>query len=104
MGYYTCFNLSVTEGNEDLIVQFRQESQGAEWAIDEEGKSNDSAKWYEYEEELQEFSAKHPDVLFTLYGEGEESGDLWIRYFKNGKVQLCPAKITYDPFNESLLK
>ena len=51
-------------------------------------------------------SKKFPEVLFTLSGEGEESGDIWMKYFKNGKVQNANTKVTisHDPFDESKLK
>jgi hypothetical protein len=60
-------------------------------------------KWYEHEKEMREFSKKYPEVVFTLHGEGEESGDLWIKYFKNGKMQTSKARIEYDSYDESLL-
>jgi len=43
---------------------------------------------------------KPPVDTKQLFGEGEEAGDLWNEYFKNGKSQIERAKIvieTYDP-------
>jgi len=88
----------------DIIEEFREKYEGAQYAISPSGNTNESCKWYEHEQELQEFSKTHPDVLFELVGEGEESGDLWIKYFKNGKMQRCGAEITYPPFDETKLK
>jgi hypothetical protein len=45
-----------------------------------------------------------PDVLFTLSGEGEESGDIWRKYYKNGKCQTTAAVIQLDDFDERLLR
>ena len=63
----------------------------------------DDCKWYEHETEMLSLSRKFPTILFTLKGEGEVAGDLWIKYFKGGKIQVCVATITYDEFDESLL-
>jgi hypothetical protein len=35
---------------------------------------------------------------------GEEGGDMWKRYYKNGKVQVANAKITYDEYDETKLE
>ena len=64
----------------------------------------EECKWYEYEGDMKWLSKEFPTVLFTLKGTGEESGDLWVRYFKGGKVQTCQAKITFDEFDEKKLK
>lgn len=74
------------------------------YAVDENGDCSDSCKWYDHETEVAQFSKIYPDVLFELSGEGEESGDIWKKYFKNGKMQLCQVKMTFDPFDESKLK
>jgi hypothetical protein len=46
----------------------------------------------------------YPDALFKLSGEGEESGDIWIEYYQNGKVQVCKAIISFASFDSNLLK
>lgn len=61
-------------------------------------------KWYENEEDMKKLSAVFPDVLFRLYGEGEESGDLWLCYHKNGKSQHEPAVVSYGEFDPKKLK
>lgn len=61
-------------------------------------------KWYEHEEHMKAISKQYPDVIFQLNGEGEESGDIWVKYFVNGKMQVAEAKITFDDFNEKKLK
>lgn len=55
--------------------------------------------WYDWREDMKEFSLRHPGVLFTLEGEGSSPGDSWIAYFKDGKMQECRAKITYDEYD-----
>jgi hypothetical protein len=50
-------------------------------------------------------SLKFPDVLFKLSGEGENQGDVWVKYFKNGKMQLCMAELVLDDaYDESKLE
>ena len=56
----------------------------------------DACKWYNHSEHMIQVSKKYPDAVFILSGEGEESGDLWKKYYKNGREQLAKAKITYD--------
>jgi hypothetical protein len=62
-----------------------------------------NAKWYDHDEDMREVSKQFPDRVITLYGNGEDADDQWYAYFKNGKMQWCPAIITYDPFDESKL-
>jgi hypothetical protein len=60
-------------------------------------------KWYEHEDDMRRFSKLYPHILFELSGEGEESGDLWKKYFLNGKMQYCKVKMEFEPFDESKL-
>ena len=52
---------------------------------------------------ITKFSVDYPEHLFILEGEGEDSGDIWKQYIKNGKSQRCEAKITFDEFDENKL-
>jgi hypothetical protein len=112
MGYYTTYELSVelsveesVELSEDnLISKFRAESEGARQAIDEYGCSIENCKWYDHKEDLESFSFKYPNVLFTLYGHGEDDFDMWRLYVKNGKTQTAKASITFADFDENKLK
>ena len=104
MGYYTRHNLSVIDGDQNLIKEFREFSEYAKYAIDDFGRCEESSKWYSHQTELKEFSVLHPNVLFKLDGEGEENGDMWHEYYKNGKLQICKASIVYDDFDPALLK
>jgi len=104
MGYYTRYGLTVVDGEDNLIQEFREECVMANHAVDENGYTNDETKWYDHEKELKAFSKKHPSALFLLHGEGEEAGDLWDLYVKNGKSQTCKAEIVYPDFDESKLQ
>jgi hypothetical protein len=104
MGYYTRYELLIRKGNSDLISEFLKENEYAEYALNEDGSSNETCTWYDHEDELKEFSLKHPETIFELRGEGENSGDIWILYVKNGKSQIYKAKIVFDDFNENMLE
>lgn len=52
--------------------------------------------WYDHEQDMMKFSKKYPNTTFRLTGEGEEQGDVWVKFFKNGQVQGRKATITLD--------
>jgi hypothetical protein len=60
----------------------------------------ESVKWYQHDDHMRLLSKKHPSILFTLRGEGESPGDLWVKYYRGGKMQECKAKIVYPEFDE----
>lgn len=114
MGYYTRYELQyqIDESNkknvdfkDKLITSLEDDSCSdygdlMQFCIDE----SDEIKWYNHEDDLIAFSEKFPTVLFTLHGAGEEKGDLWVKYFKNGQMQRGLPTITFPPFDESQLK
>lgn len=119
MGYLTRYDLEVTLpagfgcDNEELLLQAidrRLKKEMGEWFRyvfeDRAGFAWESGladKWYEHEKHIANVSAVYPLVLFKLHGEGEETGDLWNKYFLGGKVQVCKAHITYDAFDPAKL-
>ena len=74
------------------------------WLYDFWTGRSERAKWYDHDKDMIAFSTLFPNLVFKLTGEGEESEDIWVKYYKNGKMQHCPAKITFDPYNENELK
>lgn len=48
--------------------------------------SGEPGSWYYHSDSMERLSAKFPDYLFFLSGEGEESGDVWREYYFNGKL------------------
>lgn len=102
MGYYTEYTISAVNApeREDEFQDALEAITGFHMDFD----WNDRCKWYSHQEHMKELSLLYPDVLFKLEGEGEESGDLWIMYFQNGKQQICRATITYEDFDESKLE
>ena len=102
MGYYTRYTLEVDSCPDELYEIFENDYYGLKSAYFE--KFRETLKWYRHEEEMKELSNKFPDILFTLSGEGEDQGDLWRKYFKNGKMQKVDGIISYENFDEGKLK
>lgn len=57
------------------------------------------AKWYDYQKDLCALSKEFPNILFHMYGNGDDYDDLWEEHWQNGKYQHCHAEI--PPFNRS---
>ncbi len=102
MGTNTAHTLTVIEGDSSVIAEFVKSDEYIAYAINENGETENDCNWYEHPEDLKEFSKTHPKTVFKLHGEGDE-GDFWDAYFKNGKMQVCPVKMTYAPFDVNLL-
>ena len=124
MGYYTSYNLGVHKkgpprekkdtdfddpfgeevvGGNNPIADLRGFSDEAKYAIDDRGWCNDQTKWYDHDDDMKKLSKMYPGWIFKLHGEGEETGDLWNKYFKDGKEQYCEGKVVYPPYDESEL-
>jgi hypothetical protein len=81
-----------------IINQFRIESEDASYLLQENGNSNSSGSGYKIEEDLVKFSKKYPKSIFKLKATWDSGfGDPpTIYYVKNGKKQVCEAKLTYE--------
>lgn len=99
MGYYTDFNF---ENNPDEVIEEINKISG--YGDEPETTEYYERKWYSWEEDMRKVSKKFPDVIIHLEGNGEEQGDQWKAYFKNGKAQVVHAEIKFAPFDESKLK
>jgi len=110
MGYYTRYSLDLVVPNtasyepETVIEQLLCDCENATWALEEDGTSKSETKWYDWHKDMKAFSLKYPETVFVLKGEGEETGDLWVCYFYNGKSQEEPAQIFYGHFDPEKLK
>lgn len=106
MGYNTSYRLewsAVDELTGFKIGTAIGENEEMRYVMGSDGHSEDSGKWYDNEADMRALSLKFPGVLFTLHGEGEESGDVWKKYFRDGKAQICKARLDFPPFDARLL-
>ncbi len=108
MGYYTKYKLEEPDVGRELGWEIVEQMERYDTDYGKLSKFiggfGESIKWYDHESEMKAFSKRFPDVVFTLHGEGEESGDLWVKYFKDGKMHRVDAVISYAPFDEGQLK
>lgn len=100
MGYETNYNLEVFPEFTPEMKLMIEDDEELIYAL---GEDSYSCKWYNHEKDMRAFSKNFPDSVFHLYGEGEESGDIWIKYFKDGKMQVAEAQIIYDEYDEKKL-
>jgi|SRR6478736_37700 len=104
MGYSTSYTLTtLTEDGKARTMREGEIQSYIEDFIDYD-PFDDRCKWYDHEEEMKEISKAFPTDLIQLHGEGEESGDIWDKYFLNGKMQICKAQIVLPPFDSDKLK
>jgi hypothetical protein len=97
---YTKYHLVVLKGS-DYKTNYRREiseAAGYDDCFDER-----KIKWRNMERDMREYSKKHPEVLFEIYGTGKRNGNIWKEYYLNGKMQKEYANITFDKFDEKKL-
>lgn len=97
MCYLTSYDLVVVGGtkpNDNYIREVNEiageekltelsKSPYAEWVI-----------WYEHDDDMMEMSRRYPELTFVLTGAGENPGDEWKKYYKNGKCK--PSNLNED--------
>ena len=108
MGYYTDYSLTVKNIKDqeefDSLVNTLKEHEIIEYALDNgwfnshvaEFSTYDAVKWYDSEKDMMEISKLYPGMYFMLEGSGEEFGDLWREYFKNGITEHCNGNIVFE--------
>ena len=84
MGYYTRYEINFKEGEEFIDDKF---SDYFKEVTDYYFNMDESCKWYDWDKDMLKISKKYPRVLFEVKGEGEEPGDIWGAYIKDGEIQ-----------------
>lgn len=103
MGYYT--NYKLEGATKEQIAHLKSLSYDADYALTNEGNTEQEAKWYDYEKDMLVLSKLYPNTVFMLHGSGQEGEhDVWVAYFQNGKMQFEREDTTLVmPFDASKL-
>lgn len=88
MGYYTHYDIS---NNPDDVQQAILEESGY-------GCLQDSVKWYDCRKDMRNVSLKFPGVMLEVSGEGEEQGDIWRAFYKDGRECYQKGKIVFPEY------
>lgn len=97
MGYYTRYDIS-------------ENAQTVQEAIEEKSQytfysgQTEEVKWYDWQTHCKAVSMDFPNLVIRVEGVGEEQGDQWKAYIKNGKIQIVKARVTFEEFDEAKLK
>lgn len=97
MGYYTRYTLTTKPvEKQEEAVQLLENLIGYD-------PTSQSTKWYDREEDLCKLSSSPElvDVLLILDGEGEETGDEWRCFAKNGRKEMIRREQWNPPIKPS---
>lgn len=97
MGYYTTYDISANSSKIQDAIENKSGDTFYEGLVSE-------VKWYSWHQDCLEISKSYADQLIVVEGDGEEQGDQWKAYFKNGKSQVCKAIVTFEKFYQNKLK
>lgn len=100
MGYYTDYEVTVT-GPSEALKEFEEAADAGETTLDDVEYSymlkgmEFNAKWYHYDRDMLSVSKRFPELLFVIEANGEESGDIWRAYFRNGKQKRIEPEMNW---------
>ena len=97
MGYLTRYDIS---NNPETVQQAIEEKSPYSFYSGQ----TDTVKWYDWQKDCLAVSKDFPNLVINIEGDGEEQGDQWKAYIKNGKIQIAKAVISFAEFDESKLK
>jgi len=116
MGYITEYTLGIEQNDNNVAVdeinEFIQKERKVNkdfmYVFYEDLEYNDAiygeGKWYNFDEDMMKLSKAFPDVVFRLEGDGEESDDVWVTYYKDGKYQNAQRTVIIEEYNPNKLK
>ncbi len=109
MGYMTYYSLVVGDDGKHVVPPQRC-GEVLDW-LDRDDRFRDEledfhergangyTKWYDHDRDVLRLSRAFPEILFVLWGQGEEAENLWKCYYFEGRMQEAPARIEYPPFD-----
>jgi hypothetical protein len=101
MGYYTRYSLEIMpEPSNELL----EEQVYGISIMDLMYDDSNSMKWYSHEKDMTELSTAYPGYTFILDGDGEDAGDVWRSFYKNGKHYDWKLKFERPDFDELKLR
>jgi len=84
------------EDVDDLIGDYIGAGREIGGALNRDGSTYDSIKWYDHEKDMGYLSEEFPGILFSLDCLGED-GERWMIYALNGATQKVNPEIVYPP-------
>lgn len=80
---------------DDVVGFYIESHEEMAYALEPDGSTRESCKWYKHLEDLKKMSEEIRGVLFHLEGKGEEAanGDIWDAFALDGQLQKHEAQI-----------
>ena len=109
MGYVVWWELEIQPNPETLTKAEKLEAKlCGDWTLEQHRQAvawpEESCSWYDMDVTMSKHSERHPDILFIVTADGEESDDFARYFFKNGRSYSVAGEIVYPPFDESMLE
>ena len=92
-----CVSSILTKERNEGFTEFQE-------AFDKYGDTMGQVFWPTHESYLKGLSERNPEETFTLDVFGDSTETIFKKYFKNGKMFVSQAVVTYETFDESKLK
>lgn len=100
MGYYSKHKLIIISGD-DHVTDYEQE---VKTESDYSCLFSDEVKWYNRDEDMLRISKKHPETVFCIFREGEETFDICNHFYHNGMSYTEKLEYTTPVFDYKKLK
>ena len=86
---------------DNVVAKYIEDHEDMPDALNRNGESEGPCHWRSYEEDMIAMSQAIPHVTFTLTGKGEDSDDIWVEYYRDGKMQRHKLALVLTPIDET---